>query len=328
MARPKIALLVACSLLSLPSLPGALAAPAPASGPCVKLDPARIGLQLYSVRTIPATAGASTVDQALAILAQPPAPSPPGTRPAPVPANPTLLDSLFGRLHAIGYQTVESAGHYDLSAADLKTALAKNGLKMIGGHDNLTPAGFDAVMDYAVSAGQSEFVGSSGWGPVGNPKTLDGVMAAAANLNALGKRAADRGLRLYVHNHTDEFTLIPYDINHDGKLVPTTAWEILAANTDPRYLTFEIDIYWLLQAFKGDEQAALTFVRKNQSRISLYHVKEAVGADDTELGKGSTHWSQWWTAAPGVKYYIFEYEGQKDPIAASKAAFDYMTCKV
>lgn len=48
---------------------------------------------------------------------------------------------------------------------------------------------------------------------------------------------------LYVHNHTGEFDArFPYDPG-DGKPVPTSAWEIVAANTDPRFIQFEIDVF-------------------------------------------------------------------------------------
>ena len=79
--------------------------------------------------------------------------------------------------------------------------------------------------------------------------TLEDALAIAKNLNEVGKKAGARGLKVYGHNHDAEFrTKLPYDVNGDGVTEMVPAIEVVMLNTDPRYVTFEIDVHW---AYEG-----------------------------------------------------------------------------
>lgn len=54
-------------------------------------------------------------------------------------------------------------------------------------------------------------------------------------LNRMGKKCSENGLKLYYHNYFHEFE------KYDGKYI----FDILLENTDPDYVQFELDPYWI-----------------------------------------------------------------------------------
>lgn len=89
----------------------------------------------------------------------------------------------------------------------------------------------------------------------------DAVHAFAGKLNRLGKACAENGLTLTYHNHTQEF--LPCE---DKKVI-----DILMEETDPKYVSFELDAGWCAAA--GFDPLAL--VEQYSGRIKLIHVKES-----------------------------------------------------
>lgn len=133
----------------------------------------------------------------------------------------------------------------------------------------------------------------------------------------------------YVHNHTGEFdNRFPYD-HSDGKPVMTSAWEIVAANTDTRFVQFEVDIFWARLAFKPDRlDDLLAFLTKYRSRIALLHMKNlAANGAVTDMGVGTTDWRRVIEAAgPQIAYYIYEFNFPSNPAKSAKIGFDYLSC--
>ena len=89
----------------------------------------------------------------------------------------------------------------------------------------------------------------------------DAVHTFAGKLNRLGKACAENGLTLTYHNHTQEF--LPCE---DKKVI-----DILMEETDPEYVSFELDAGWCATA--GFDPLAL--VEQYSGRIKLIHVKES-----------------------------------------------------
>lgn len=242
--------------------------------------------------------------------------------------DPAKLDAILAEIAAIGYRNVESMSLIGGNDPDgYAKLLADNGLRSVAGHANLDKAGWPATLAAAKARGQ-HYVGSGGFGGPGLD-TLDNVLATARNLNELGKAAAREGLTLYVHNHTGEFDArFPYD-HGDGKPVETSAWEIVAANTDPRLVQFEVDIFWARLAFKPDRlDDLLAFLEKYRSRIALLHMKDlAANGAVTDLGTGTTDWQRVIKAAgPQIAYYIYEFDFPSDPAKSARIGFDYLSC--
>ncbi len=256
-------------------------------------------------------------------------------QPAPERGQPTRVSAAalgrnFIAMRAAGFRSVERFGDtLGLPVAEYADIARKNGQTVIGNHGGLDAASWDQAMDDAIALGQKE-IGSSGFGQPGLD-TLEHTLATAANLNALGQRAAARGLRLYVHNHTQELTTkFPYDLNRTGRTEPVSAWEIVAANTDPRYVHFEVDVHWARVAFGLDRfDALLAFLRKYQSRIDALHVKDTLAnARMTDLGMGITDWPAVYAAAgPNVRYYIWEFDNVPDVFKSAAIAHRFLRCE-
>lgn len=294
----------------------AIASTAFAAGPsCLNVPSAKIGLQLYSLLTE---------------IRPPGPPLPAGApRPPPAPVDPAKLESVYAGLAAIGWKNVESFdGNLGQGDAAYKAIIDRHGMKIVASHESLDDASFAAALDRAKLLGQT-YIGSGGYGQPGLTK-LEDVLATAARLNRLGQMAAQRGLKFYVHNHQLEFTnTFSYDLNGDGRPETVSAWEIVAAKTDPRFVNFEIDIHWAHLAMgQGKYEDLTAFLRKHRSRIILLHIKDTTtDGKIADLGRGTTDWSQIVAAAgPQIGYYLWEFDRPPNPMASAKIAYDFMSC--
>lgn len=286
---------------------------------CLGLPPAKIGMQLFSVSSVlrpPPPPGT-------------PAPAPGAPRPAPAPVDPARLDQVFGQLQAIGWRNIENfGGNWGQGDAGYKAILDRHQIRSVAAHETNADPGFPEALARAKALGQT-FVGVSTWGAPGLD-TLEHVLETAAHLNRMGEQAAAQGLKFYAHNHQDEFkNRFAYDIDGDGRTETVSAWEIAAAKTDPRYVSFEIDVHWARVA-NGPEKfdELLAFLRKHRARIVMLHVKDtAPDAAITDLGRGTTDWRRLVDAAgPQIAYYLWEYDRPPNPMESAKIAYDYMSC--
>lgn len=239
------------------------------------------------------------------------------------------IDAVLKQIHAIGFRNVEGFDLISQEAPALYAKLLKkNGLRAVANHTELTPAQWPARIAEAKARGQT-FIGSSGFGQPGFD-TLEHVLETARNLDALGRTAKAQGLKLYVHNHDKELTTkFLYD-KGDGKPVMTSAWEIVAANTNPDLVHFQVDVFWALTAFGPDHfDDLLAFLEKHRSRIVMLHIKDlAADGAMTAPGKGAIDWRRVVTAAgPQIAYYIVEYDLPSDASSVSKDGLAYLTCR-
>jgi sugar phosphate isomerase/epimerase len=237
------------------------------------------------------------------------------------------LDGVLKEIAAIGYRNIEGMDLIGGDADAYAGLLRENGLQAVASHGTLDKAKWPTLLAEAKARGQ-RFIGSGGFGGPGLD-TLDHVLETARNLNELGEAAAAEGLTLYVHNHTGEFdNRFPWD-HGDGKPVETSAWEIIAANTDPRLVQFEIDVFWARLAFRPERfDDLLAFLETYRSRIALLHMKDlAPNGAVTDMGAGTTDWRRVVEAAgPQIAYYIYEFDFPSDPAKSAKIGFDYLHC--
>ncbi|MHC4400635.1 MAG: sugar phosphate isomerase/epimerase family protein, partial [Planctomycetota bacterium] len=118
-----------------------------------------------------------------------------------------------------------------------------------------------------------------------------------------------QGMKLYYHNHGYEF--YPHGQG--------TLFDLLMAETDPRYVYFQMDVLWTV--FPGQDPARL--LEKYPNRWLLLHLKDLkkgvpTGSlaghteltNDVALGTGQVDWPALFRAsqAVGVKYYFIEDE--------------------
>jgi len=134
------------------------------------------------------------------------------------------------------------------------------------------------------------------WAPC---DTRDAVLADAELYNKAGAKLAAEGIKLCYHNHHHEFRNVFNGV---------CALDILAANTDPAAVYFEIDIAWVTV---GGEDPVRR-LRNFGSRVPAIHVKDIFGLDAkgqfTTVGTGLVKVRESVQAAIdiGVEYVIVE----------------------
>lgn len=127
----------------------------------------------------------------------------------------------------------------------------------------------------------------------------------AAYLNRCGDGLRKQGTGFGYHNHNVEFTSV------DGE----TGFDILARETDPSLVSFEVDIGWVAAAGLDP----LRFLERHAGRLRWMHVKDMKAStrpnfgfrmDPTEVGSGALPWKQLLPAAyrAGVRHFFVEQE--------------------
>ncbi len=90
--------------------------------------------------------------------------------------------------------------------------------------------------------------------------TFENAKKAVEDFNAAGKILKENGLTFCYHAHGYEFQ--PYE---NG-----TCWIIFLINTNPEYVSFEMDVFWI--QFGGGDPVAL--LKKYGNRWKLIHLKD------------------------------------------------------
>jgi sugar phosphate isomerase/epimerase len=173
------------------------------------------------------------------------------------------------------------------------------------GYDDIVRSPGDVIKQAKILGAKYVMVA---WIPHGKEFTLDDAKKAVKDFNTVGQILAEAGLTFCYHNHGYEFG--PYE---DG-----TLFDYIAKNTDPKYVSFEIDLLW---AFHGGQDPA-KLIEKYSTRIKLMHLKDIrkgvandlTGGTDTKndvaLGTGQIDIPAVLKAArkAGVKHYFIEDE--------------------
>ena len=262
------------------------------------------------------------------------------------------LDGTLKAVAAIGYKRVELAGLYGHTPADFRAALDRAGLKCTSAHIQAKGA-FSFADDPAKLAADLKTLGvetavlpmtpipdrfggaKEGEGMVGYLKRVtDGLTegdwkAAADVLNLHARALQPHGIRVGYHNHNFEFA----PLSKENGVGASTGFDILIANTDPKLVTFEVDIGWV--AAGGVDPLAL--LSKHKGRISMMHVKDlkpeskanfAFQMAPAEIGSGTLDWKRLLPAAyaAGVREFYVEQEPPftRPRLEAAKLDYDYL----
>ena len=128
-----------------------------------------------------------------------------------------------------------------------------------------------------------------------------------------------------VHNH---------DIEFEEEFGGQTVFDILMANTDPRNVVFQLDIYWATNG--GGVANPLEVIERYGNRIQLFHVKDmAAGPFPGPIeivGEGIIDFPEIFAAAKGqIRYYVVEHDPRFgdpsfDPFEAAQKGIDYLNC--
>lgn len=250
--------------------------------------------------------------------------------------NVTDLDKTFAEVAAIGYREIELPNLFGKQPGEVAAAAKRAGLTIGSVHVPLAGAGGGAMSFGAEPAKLAEALGTLGakWAvapllqlpanmrPLPGedfPKAIARSVAAegesiwkktAAALNEKGAALRPLGIGVAYHNHNVEFAPIAGPTGRN-----TTGWDILVRETDPRLVSFEVDLGWITTA--GRDPVA--FLRQHRGRIKLLHVKDvaagnttnfAITMKPTEVGSGTQPWARLLPAAydAGVRHFYVEQE--------------------
>ena len=231
----------------------------------------------------------------------------------------TLLEKDFewtlAQLGAIGFREVEFFGYYGRTPQAVRAALKAAGLDAPSAHVPIEAARADwpRVLEVAHATGHRYLV--IAWLPKQERRSLDGYRAAADLFNRVGEQALAAGIRFAYHNHDFEFARLEGRIPYDA----------LLERCDPRYVAFEMDLYWIT---KGGQDPLVYFARW-PSRFPMVHVKDSAGPPEyrmVEVGAGTIPWSTIFARREqaGIQHYFVEHDEPADPLVSVRASYEYL----
>ena len=224
---------------------------------------------------------------------------------------PGTLDKVRG----FGIKNVELAGTYNLPPEKFKELLDARGLKPISAHFPYERYRDDVegIAKEAKALGL-QYVGCAWITHTGDfdEKTC---REAIAIFNRAGEALEKHGLKFFYHTHGYEFK--PFGQG--------TLFDLLLAETTPKFVRFEMDIFWIVHPGKNP----VKLLRQYGSRFELMHVKDmkkglkgdltghADVTNDVACGAGQLDLPAILKAAKkaGVKWYFIEDES---PTAAAQ----------
>lgn len=192
--------------------------------------------------------------------------------------NRTDFDGVLGDVAAAGFPAIECGDLFQtLGEVEARRLLERHNLNVSGVH-----FGYSEYTDAEKVAAHVAFCKAMGvrhlmCSGVADTKSVDGYRTSCRLFNEVGARLKDEGLVFNYHNHAWEF----------DDLGGTNGMEIIAAETDPTLVKFNIDVFWVM--FGGGSPGA--FIREHRERAGYFHFKDGrKGADGKpvflELGRG------------------------------------------
>lgn len=211
----------------------------------------------------------------------------------------------------IGYEGVEFAGTFGVTASEMKETLAKLGLVSVSCHEdvNRMEKDIDEIIAYHHELG-TPFIGCS-YSPTETKEELERLERV---MKTAQEKAAPYGIKVVYHNHAHEFK--PLD-------------DVRPIDEIAKWCLLEPDTYWVFHA--GDNPCE--FLRRYRTRVGLIHLKDGVDGKGTSIGDGANDLKSIVETARdiGVEWVIAEIENE-DPDAESvrdsKNSFAYMTEKL
>jgi sugar phosphate isomerase/epimerase len=227
-----------------------------------------------------------------------------------------------------GYKYIEAASYqdgkyYNMTPVDFKQKVESLGMIPLSTHQSsATLENIDEEIASAKAAGFKYFVipvppmGHFKYDMKAKSMGIEGDLQEVVDiLNTMGKKCKEAGLQLLYHNHNFE-----YEKDANG-VVPI---EYFMANTDPEYVNFQMDLYWVVKA--GADPVA--YFEKYPGRYKIWHVKDM---DDqgrfAPVGTGTIDFARILAKkdVSGMQYYIVEqdqtFDGMK-PLEAIKISHE------
>ncbi|QHV93522.1 sugar phosphate isomerase/epimerase family protein [Spirosoma endbachense] len=218
-------------------------------------------------------------------------------------------------IKALGFTEMEGGTPKGVTTEEYRKMLDKRGIKMVA-----TGAGYEQIVkDPESIVKNAKQLGASyvmvAWIPHEKSNfTIENAKKAVDDFNRVGKTLKDNGLTFCYHNHGYEF----------GPYQNGTLFDYIVQNTNPQYVSFELDILWAQHG--GADPVAL--LNKYGSRWKLMHLKDlkkGIKGDlsggtppenDVVLGKGQVDMPGVLKAGKkvGIKHYFIEDESNHEDV--------------
>ena len=228
------------------------------------------------------------------------------------------LAGTLQQLAQIGYKDVELFQYHGKSAQEVRSMLDANGLRSPSLHvpiDRLRNAEeWKKVIADAKVVGH-EYL-TIPWVAENDRDSVESWQRIGAQLNEGARAAQAEGLKVAYHNHEFEFKPV-------GGRVPM---DILASETDPALVSFELDCYWAFHAGQDPVQ----FMTSHPNRVKMLHIKDSGGAPEhkmLDVGAGTIPWKSVLAtgAQQGVQHHFVEHDNPGDAMASARASYQYLS---
>lgn len=228
------------------------------------------------------------------------------------------------KVAGIGYKEVELFSFLQKPAAEIRRAMADNGLVCPAAHYELSlEPQLAREIEYAQKLGLRYMVVA--WLTPEERRSLDDYKRHAEFFNRAGEQTKKAGIQFGYHNHNFEFKTF-------GGLV---AFDELLRLTDPQLVKIELDCFWITWAGKDPVE----YFKRYPGRYPILHIKDRkpgygtyTDVDDkpgpfTEVGRGAIDWKPIFAAAPqgGVKHYFVEQDFcDRPPFESARISYEYL----
>ena len=221
----------------------------------------------------------------------------------------TNVPGTLAEIKGWGIRNVELAGTYQLTTEQFKAQLDAYGMNPVSGHYGYDQ--FRTNLDWVISDAKIlglKYAGCA-WIPHGESFDEKTCREAIGVFNHAGEILSQHGLKFFSHTHGYEFQ--PFQQG--------TFFDLMMAETNPKYVSFEMDIFWVVHA--GQDPVKL--FEEYGHRWQLMHLKgmkettptgfftgHSEVSNDVPLGQGKIPFPPLFRAAAkaGVKWYFLEDE--------------------
>lgn len=224
------------------------------------------------------------------------------------------LAGTLAALAKIGYREIELAGYYDHPATEVRAILDQNGLASPSGHIAIESIETNPSKTFADAHAVGHRWITVPSLPRGAKATADDWKAIAGRFNTAAAACKSAGFRFAFHNHNDI-------VRRTGDVLPI---EILMKETDPALVSYEMDIYWVVDG--GADPLAL--LSAYPGRFKMFHVKDSTAAPErkmADVGAGTIDFKSIFAKAKGIEHYFVERDDAPDPLASAAASFTYLS---
>lgn len=219
---------------------------------------------------------------------------------------------------------------------DWKALVDNAGLDVISVHEDLgtIERDIDAVIAEAKKYGTDKVVITGMYRF--DYTDADEVKRLCQRMNVAGEKLSQAGIRLLYHNHNIEFHKLKGCTTCEDYL-QGTAYDLIMKETDPAFVNFELDSYWIADA--GVDP--LDIMKRLDSRLKLYHIADRgmrldktpmtpiIKQDSVELGYGNMNLTGLLEQAKAVNTEAVILESHKnwidkDPVKSLTMSADFL----